>query len=308
MKTKRYILVLCLLAFVVSPIKAQSSVLSVGVRGGGQMMLPTAAAGTTAELKPGIGAAGTFDLRYTFYGHVTERIGIGSGLGVGAGYGTTSIKGTNTDAYSNTDYLGNQLDYTVNTSFSQSDRFVKAEASLLLAFRFGGVTLNVGPRLMMPFASSSSLTVKEAHIDAYYPLYNVHVPDELITGYLETPTTQTVTASLPKYNVLMALELGYEWRIQDKHCLGVQLFADVAVWSQQSSGVNNPSPLIVVGPITDAANPVPAVSVNADAAACNKRYIDFGVRAYYAFDFGSRRNRRASGGHDHRNRFLWYLR
>ena len=298
-------------AFHISPLSAQTSMLSIGVRGGGQTYLPTAAVGATGEIKPGIGGTGALDLRYTYYGQLTDRFELGVAVGAGIGYGTTSIKGKNTDTYSNFDYLGNKMDYSVNSTYSLTDRFAKADVSLLLALSFYQVTLHIGPRFMLPFAASGTATITQASIDAYYPLYNVHVVDQLITGKLATPYSQPIPSSLPAYHVLMALEIGYEWHLTDQHILGLQAFADIAVWSPKSPMTNDQSPIIRVAPILNANDPVPSVTVNAPSSITRRRYLDFGIRAYYAFSFEntssrSRRHPHARDTRDHHNRYLWW--
>ena len=295
-----------------SPLSAQTSMLSIGVRGGGQTFLPTAAVGATGDMHAGIGGTGALDLRYTYYGNLTDRFGLGVAVGAGIGYGATNMKGKNTDTYSNTDYLGNKMDYTVNSTYLLTDRFAKADVSLLLALSFYHVTLHIGPQFMLPFAASSTATITQASIDAYYPLYNVHVVDQLITGKLATPYSQPVPSSLPAYHVLMALEIGYEWHLTDQHILGLQTFADIAVWSPKSSMTNDQSPIIRVAPIRNANDPVPSVTVNSPAALISsRRYLDFGIRAYYAFSFEntSSRSRRYPHTRDtrhHHNRYLWW--
>lgn len=283
--------------------------LSIGVRGGGQTYLSTAAVGATGEVKPGIGGAGGLDLRYTYYGSVGGPVELGFGIGAGFGYGAASLKGTNTDTYSNTDYLGNRMDYTVISAFTQTDRFAKIDASLLFAMRFGGVTLNIGPRFMMPLSATRTLTVNEANIDAYYPMYDVHVVNQQITGYLPTPYTDTRASNLPRMNVLVAAEIGYEWRF-NRHALGVQLFAEAAVWSKQTPNPLTPNPLIQVNPISDASNPVPVVTVGSvESFVAHRRYLDFGIRAYYAFNIEhvvEHRFKPHGDTRDHRNRYYWW--
>lgn len=259
----------------------------------------------------GIGGTGALDLRYTYYGQLTDRFGLGFTVGAGIGYGTTGIKGTNTDNFTNTDYLGNRMDYTVMSDFTQRDKFAKIDVSLLLAMRFGGVTLNIGPRFMLPLPANRALTINEANIDAYYSAYDVHVVNQLITGKLETPYTEKHPSNISKYNLLIAAEIGYEWRLTNQHALGAQLFAEAAVWNKQSPITNNPSPLISVSPITSQENPVPTVTVG-DIAPMIKdlRYIDFGLRVYYAFSiesdkgYKSRFNTRDT--RLHRNRYYWW--
>lgn len=293
-----------------TPLFAHNSMFSIGVKGGGQTFL-SSAADPSSNVKGDIGYGGTLDLRYTFYGCFTDRIGMGFTLGAGVGYGTAGLRGNHTDNYSNTDYLNRQIDYTATSTLRQTNRFARAEASLMLAFCFGNVIVNIGPRFMMPFAAKSGLTITDASIDAYYPDYHVHVVDKLITGYLVTPYAQTVTSSLPKYNVLMCAELGYEWYFDERNCMGIQLFADVAVWNDFIANPVSAAPFIQVAPITDAANPVPAVTVNAPSSlASSQRYLDFGLRLYYAFSVnGKEKNNHHYNYHrdtrNHRNRYLW---
>ena len=316
MKSEKFIVLICTLYSVLcTPLGAQTSVLSVGVSGGGQMMLPTVVAGTTGTMSAALGGAGTLDLRYTFYGEPTDRIGIGFAISAGIGYGTAGVQGTNTDTYTNRDYTGNAIDYTCTANYAQTDRFAKGDAALLLAMKFGGVTLNLGPRFMLPFAASSALTIRQSAIDAYYPAYDVHVRDQLITGKLTTPYTLPHTPIIPRYSLLVAAEIGYEWSLSEQSSLGLQLYADVAVWNQPYP--SNPlipsssNPLIQVSPITSQENPVPTVSIG-DIAPMIKdlRYIDFGLRVYYAFSiesdkgYKSRFNTRDT--RLHRNRYYWW--
>ena len=312
--TKRFILILCTLYIVplYFTLKAHNSMLSIGVRGGGQTYLPTAALGASGEVRPGFGGTGTLDLRYTFYGCLTDRFGIGFTLGAGAGYGTSAIKGTSSDSYTNYDYLGNQIDYSINAAYKQSDRFAKAEASLMAAFCFGNIILNVGPRVMMPFATKSDITLSETTIDAYYPQYNVHVINEQITGKLDNSqfTMHNSQCAIPKYSLLIAAEVGYEWYFNDKTCLGLQLYADVGVWNKPSAVSYQPSALIQVAPITDAANPVPAITVGSiEPMIASRRYLDFGLRAYVAFSliqdaYYKSRLSPARDTREHHNRYM----
>ena len=296
--------------FHLSPCLAQTSALSIGVRGGGQTYLPTAAVGATGEVRPGIGGAGAIDLRYTYYGSVGAQAELGFAIGAGFGYGVAPLKGSNTDNFTNTDYLGNRMDYTVTSDFTQRDKFAKIDVSLLFAMRFGGVTLNIGPRFMMPLSATRTLTVNEANIDAYYPAYDVHVVNQLITGKLETPYTENRPSNISKYHLLVAAEIGYEWHLSDRHLIGIQLFAEAAVWSKQSSISNVQSPIISVAPISNANDPVPVVTVGSvESFVAHRRYLDFGIRAYYAFNIEhvvEHRFKPRGDTRGHRNRYYWW--
>ena len=306
-----HILLICTLySILCAPSFAQTSVLSIGVRGGGQTWLPAMVPGASGEVQKTFGGTGALDLRYTLYYCFTSRFGLGFTFGAGVGYTSSGLKGTNTDKYTNTDYLNNKLDYTVTSSFKQTDNFAQAEASLMFAMCFGNVIVNIGPRFMMPFAATSTLTLDQASIDAYYPQYNVHIVEKQITGYIETLYTQTNNSELPKYHLLLAAEVGYEWYIKGNHALGFQLYSSIGLWNSPSPVTANPSPLIQVHPITDAKSPVPDISVNSPLFLLDsRRYIDFGVRIYYAFNFGSsspspRINTRDT--RQHHNRYMWY--
>ena len=308
---RKIALVICTLYSVLcTPLWAQTSALSIGVRGGGQTYLPDAALGASGEVKPGFGGTGALDLRYTYYGSVGGQVELGFGIGAGFGYGAASLKGTNTDSYSNTDYLGNKMDYTVTSAFTQTDRFAKVDASLLLAMRFGGVTLNIGPRFMMPLSATRTLTINEANIDAYYPMYDVHVVNQQITGKLETPYTENRPSNISKYNLLVAAEIGYEWHLSDRHLIGIQLFAEAAVWNPKSPISNIQYPMISVAPISNANDPVPVVTVgSAESFVAHRRYLDFGIRAYYAFNIEhvvEHRFKPRGDSRNHRNRYYWW--
>ena len=283
--------------------------LSMGVRGGGQTFLPTAAVGATAEVKPGIGGTGSLDLRYTYYGKVGAQAELGFAVGAGFGFGVAPLKGSNTDLFTNIDYLGNTMDYTVTSNFTQRDRFAKIDVSLLLAMRFGGVTLNIGPRFMAPLADNRALTINQANIDAYYPVYDVHVVNQQITGYLPTPYTDKKASNIPRCNVLMVAEIGYEWHL-NTHALGVQLFAEAAVWNTKEPNNGVAPYVLTVSPIYNATNPVPMVDVGSiESFISNRRYLDFGIRAYYAFSIEHITVRQfipRGGTRDHKNRYLWW--
>ncbi len=310
MQNAKSILILVLGSVLLVPsLFAHTSQIGLGLRGGGQMYVPS----TNNEIKSNMGWVGGMDLRYTFYSPVTGEVDLGFVVGAGVGYGSTSIKGTNTDQYTNYDYLANRMDYTIDAKYRQTDKFFQANASLLFAFRYGGLSVNLGPRFMLPFASSSSFTVNEAHINVYYPKYEVSVVDKLITGVLETPYTSHITHhTLPRYSVLLGVEIGYEWDITDKFNAGVQLYADVSVWNSKLAIPSNPLPMIEVAPITDASNPVPMVTVNPISGQISSmRYLDFGVRAFisisvakdseYRYYYNARHDTRK-----HRNRYLWW--
>lgn len=311
MKAKRYIVFICTLYSVFCvPISAHS-LIGIGVRGGGQLFLPTVAQDVNTEAQGNIGGFGAIDVRYTYQGWISDYVSMGFLVGAGFGYGTSGLQGVHTDQYTNIDYLNNPIDYTIDAQYRLADKWMQANASLMLAFCFSNVTLNIGPRLLFPVSAKSDLTIDAARINAYYPTYDVNVTDQLITGVLATPSTQSVPSFIPKYHVLLGAEVGYEWSLTDWTDIGVQAFADVSLWSPQSPNPLTTNPLIQVSPIMGTNEPVPTVTVNTlDGQIAGLRYVDFGLRAYVSFcvtpggkyrnNFDSSRDTKR-----HQNRYMW---
>lgn len=308
----RWLLIVFGLSVWLSPLRAQSSVLSVGVRGGGQLWLPVSTDGAT-EVKCGAGGNAVLDLRYSFYGCMAnDLVGLGFTLGAGVGYGGTKINGKQDRTFTNTDYLDNQLDYTTSASFCRADKFATGEVSLMAALAIGGFTFNIGPRLMLPFRMTTTQAVTDATIDAYIRRLDVTVTNEAVTGKLNTPyAVDAEASSLAPYYVLLGMEAGWEFMLSRdaKGWLGLQLYANVGLWSNETSGNQTPSTLISVSPITGPDKDATVIVGNPDGLIGNKRYLDCGLRIYYALPVGSQRHARRINTRDtryHRNRYRYY--
>lgn len=302
-KVKRYIVCL-LLAVGCVPAMGQSA-LSVGVRGGGQMWLPKAADESTV-VKSTFGGAGMLDVRYAYYDRVAPMFQMGLTVGAAAGYGGAGFQGTNTANFTNTDYLGNKMEYSTTAAFRQSETFLRTDFSLMLAIRAGGFVANIGPRVMLPFMASPTLTINEANIQAYYPKYNVTIENELITGMIETPYHTKISNQKIPMSLLVGAEVGYEFPIGD-HALGVQAYADFGLWSGKESVNDSGSRLIEVKPIAESG---PAeVKVNPEGLVASRRMVDFGVRVYISFNVGGEPmpdEQPARDTREHHNRYLGY--
>lgn len=273
------------------PVTAQTSALTVGARGGGTIL--------------DAGGGGAIDLRYAWYGDLSGGCQLGLAAGAGIGYGQIKYKGSEHWTYSRTDYLGNAIDYTIDADYEHKNRYASAEASLLAAFRISGFTMNVGPRFLLPFSRSAKLTISYADIVAYYPRYDVSIPNEEITGRLITPYEQSCATTMPKYHLLLALEAGWEFVLDSRSSLGLQAYTDIGLWSSKTTS-DEGAPLIDVAPI-EAVN-TPAVVTVHSASVDPKRYIAVGVRVYYSFQLFSSRSRRINTGDSrgHYNRYYYY--
>ena len=288
MTKQRFFIIICTLYAVLctpvfAPLQAQSQ-LAIGVRGGGQLWLPKTTDGAT-EVHGTMGGDGLLDIRYAYLGRVGQSFELGATAGIGLGYGGAGIHGKSSAAFTNIDYLGNTMNYTTSATFRQKESFARMDVSLMLAMRAGGFVLNIGPRLMVPFAAQSKLTIDEATIAAYYPQYKVTVTNEIITGVLETPYQTPITNHQSPITLLLGLEAGYEFPVGN-NALGIQAFADLGLWTSRSPITDNPSPLISVSPITDIGTPAEVTVGSPDALVSSRRLVDFGLRVYYAFSFG----------------------
>lgn len=313
MMNRRLLLIVYGLSLWLSPLLAQSSVFSLGVRGGGQLWLPKSADPSQVSIQCGPGGNGVFDLRYSFYGCMANDIvGLGFTLGAGVGYGSTAIDGTQQRTFTNTDYLDNPLEYTTEVSFRRADRFATGEASLMLALGIGGFVLNIGPRFMLPFNVNSTNTITDATITAYLPTYDVPITNEAITGRLNTPyTIDDAPTALPQYQVLLGVEAGWEFVLsrEAKGWMGVQLYADLGVWDSGSENKYKQLPILVVSSIPGEGLDAPVKVNSPDGWIQSRRYLDFGVRVYYSFPVGANSHERRINTRDtrgHRNRYRYY--
>ena len=268
---KKCILLLSLpLLWLAMPLMAQTSTFAVGVRGGGLMWLPEAVSlGRNAASSPG--GEGLVEFRYTFYGHVGLKTGLGITAGIDAGYSTSGFYGTHNllRAYgSQRTYYYDAVDYT------QTEQYMRTDISLMMALHAGGFVLNVGPRFMMPFFGTEN-TSATSNNDAAYVAPN---------------TNETSPAALPLCNLLMGLEAGWEFPLS-AGALGLQAYADIGVWNNQTKYIPqvepndwHPLPDALVTTTTGTFDPIPKSTIrSANGVVRERRLVDFGIRLYYSF-------------------------
>ncbi len=131
----------------------------------------------------------------------------------------------------------------------------------MFALRSDGLVFNAGAKLRPSLWQQNTQELSHVSIDAYYPLTDVHVTNELITGLLpEEQYRQVKSASMASFSLSAGFELGYEWEVSRMNTVGFQLFMDCTLW--QTGTRAGEQPVISVAPVADAQNPVPAVSVN----------------------------------------------
>lgn len=273
--------------------QAHTAVFSVGMRGGAQTVLPKIKSGDTWSVNNAYTGGGVVDFRYAYYGDISYSCLWGFYIGLGAGVSSEALTGNKTDHYTNRDYDGSLMRYSAQSEFNQTTIYARAELSMMMALYFGPVTFNIGPRFVLPIATSATMKVTDLSISAYYPQYGVTVTNARITGMLDLPYTHKVKADRAYGILLMGAELGYEWHINDKSGIGVQAYADIGVFNAGSPLGPSEDPLIDVAPILKGINPIPEVEVHSITNYVGDLHnLEFGLRVYYAFTPHRQRYRR----------------
>lgn len=280
---KKYLLsLLCLTA--VTMLSAQNHVMSVGVRAGGSHFLQKMA---TDSVGSKAGFNGGLDLGYTYYFAPKGEVQWGVHTGLGIGFSTSHLTGSLHEEFTNTDMYGNAVDYTVDFErVDERSRQVQLEIPVMAAMRWRGLVVNVGPKFMIPVWKQATQNHTLPVIDAYYPLYDVHVTDEMITGAIKTDEDLNGKGKwcAPSFSFMLGAEIGYEFALSGSNLLGVMATVNV---SCASAFKNEPNGKVVeVGNIENTEYPVPEITIHSlsNAVVSNMHPLDFGVKVYYAFD------------------------
>ncbi len=263
---------------------SQTHDFSIGVHGG------VALYRTDGAIKNMPGVATGLDIAYTIRGVIANQTALGLKIGATLTYGAPSHSLRDyKEQYTNYDYYKpeeNKMDYTITAAtYRERQRQLQVEVPLMLSFITNGVTINVGGKFMLPFWQERQLDVTDAHIGAYYDAFMVPVRDYLATGRLEGYQYHGKSNGvMPKMNALLAVEVGYEWKVGWKNRMGVQAYLDYGVWNDYE---NNPPQyrLIDVSPIWNTEYPVPDIKVNylTDTYISKANYLSCGIKLYYSF-------------------------
>jgi len=227
--------------------------------------------------------AGNLDIRYGFYGPSDKPTQFGLQLGLGLGYAKSTFKGDFQEQYTNTDYLELEMQYNTSAAYQNTLHRLSLEVPLLVSMRSHGFVLGVGAKFQMPVWTQSRQSLSNVMVDAYYPRYDVHVPNELITGIVEN--TESSGANLwqnAKYNVLVSLQTGYEWQVNPQHHIGLMVYVDYNVWNSYKPTA---APIIDVASISNIVYPVPDVVVKDAPSVLTQSLhpLQVGLSLYYAF-------------------------
>lgn len=279
MKSLRHILVGLLLIISVGA-RAQAHGLQVGVRGGANLW-------QGSELKGSAGLSYGLDLSYTCRWFTTNDFSFGPKIGISIVHSAGGFKKDDIyEQFTNYDYLGHPMAYTVRAAAKQTFSQWQAEIPVMLSLNINHFILNLGGKFVYMFSGKTDQTIQSADIIAQYTEYKVDVRNELLTGLLSQDQRNLSTDSdLPKIHVLVGAEIGYEWEVAEQHFVGLALYANYALWSnnQERSAYS----FITIDPISDPSYPVAPVRTHPLQSVYSSKmhYMDFGLKLYYQFEY-----------------------
>ena len=251
---------------------------TIGVRGGMASLMEK----TDSKMKNRLGYDVLLDLQYAHYWANRKDHLFGLLVGVSAGFAQGGLKDNIDEQYTLTSPEGIAVDYTVKSDkVKEANRQVQLEVPIMFSMILNnGFFLNVGPRLMLPVYTPYKETFSGTDIVATFNDYGVTVPNEIATGKLLKDEYTGKTDNKLKLNILLGLELGYEWQFKNGHSLGLGAYADYG-WSLFKQDANG-------NRLIDINTGAPSnVNVNGAANTFTEKmgYLDAGVKLAYHFNF-----------------------
>lgn len=277
-RKRLYCILLAIVCTCVS-VNAQTHVLQYGLRGGMTFGVGNTNSGTRSTF----GGVGFVDVGYTFYQPMAQ-LDMGVHTGLSFGYRQLPMSYPLREQFTNKDYLENEMQYSISGNVSILQRDVSCEIPVMFALRSDGLVFNIGAKLRPSLWQQNNQTLSDVTIDAYYPLTDVHITNEVITGVLaQDMQQQTNYATMASLTVLAGLELGCEWKVNKTTAIGFLLFVDCTVWNTRLAAAD--LPVISVSSISNPQQPVPAVSVNNMVASQlgHLHPIECGIKFYGSF-------------------------
>lgn len=294
-----------ILVFIVAccSLRAQYNVFNVGARFGGNGYLIKS---TDINLKSEFGIQTMLDLSYSYLGELDMYAYLGFKIGASVGWNQNLFESKYENNFVNYDYLGKQMDYTIKTdNVLQKINQFQVELPVMLAFRYAGVTANLGVKCMFPFNATYTQSLNGLNVLAYYPEYDVTVSNEVITGLAsDEQFYKSGKMNVPSINLMGSLEFGYEFELgrDETHAVGVMAYLDYCFWNNYSGQQGTTEGMITVSPISDPLDPVPTVNVDvlSTSSIYAMNYFDVGVKVYYRFQAEAGGYYGGRGGHYHR--------
>ena len=251
---------------------------TIGVRGGVASLMQQ----TVNNTAKNFGFDALLDIQYAHYWITKKEHRVGLLLGVSAGYGQGGLHNGVDDSYTRTSPEGESIQYDVKTEdIKETDRQIQLEVPLMFSLiTKKGFFLNLGPRFMLPLYTPYSETLVKPEIKATFP-WGVVVPDEIATGKVTQLDYNGKSAQSMKVNVMLGVELGYEWFFKSGNSLGLGAYANYSVYSMFKQQTQNKGLIDV----TPAAPTIVDVYSATDTYTSKMGYLDAGVKLAYHFNW-----------------------
>ena len=249
---------------------------TLGLRGGYANNLSRAANATHP-----LGYDVMLDLQYAHYwAKAADKCQLGLLVGIGVGYMQSGLQQqTFAEQFTANTSDGNIL-YTV-TADNVSERAGQVQVEVPVMFSMitpKGFFLNAGPRILLPVYTPSHQTITNPNVDAYFETEGVHVVNELVTGVVTDAQRdlKATTANNLKVNILLGAELGYEFRLQSGHSIGLGAYADYGLWSAFKG--NGDGYVFNLTAPEGATNATIDINTLTNAKATKMGYLDAGIK------------------------------
>lgn len=266
------------------PAKSGYHRFTIGVRGGAASLLHSVVRGEWI-----CGGDALLDLQYAHYWTKENRpVDLGIIVGLGVGYAQSGMKAAVDTSYTVSTSDGD-IDYTLKADeVKENDSQIQLEVPLMFSLiHNNGLFFNIGPKFMIPVYTPYKQNIKNPDINAYFPTEGVNVSNEVITGLVQDNqlnTKGTDNGTQFKINVMLTAEIGYEWKFQNGHSLGLGAYANYSVFNSfKNQGVNK-SLMDVTPPSSTGIANVDILSATSTYAE-KLGYFDAGIKLAYHFNF-----------------------
>ena len=262
--------------------KPQVDRFTIGVRGGMASLMQN----TRNDMKKQIGFDVLLDLQYAHYWADKKENLYGLLVGVSAGFAQGGLKDGIDETYTLTSPGGETVQYKINADkVNETNRQIQLEVPIMFSMVMkNGFFMNLGPRIMLPVYTPYKEKFTNTDIVADFTDWGVQVPNELATGKMLKEKFTGKTDNKMKLNILLGLELGYEWTFSNDNSLGLGVYANYG-WSLYKHD-SDKDRLIDVQPASPSVVNVYSAS---DAFTKKMGYLDAGVKLAYHFNWWKNR-------------------
>ncbi len=276
------------------PAKSNYHRFSIGVHGGYANFLPT----TTDMINAKGGFDAMLDLQYAYYWTKFGRsVDLGILTGLSFGYSQGGVRAGS--AFDETQTVADIL-YTLKAdAVRETDLQLQVELPVMFALVCdNGLFFNAGVRFMLPVYTPFNRTISDPDLTATFLNLSsdnnqVTIPNTVFTGRLEDNqlTHKGKSANQWSLNVMLNVELGYEWTLSSGNSLGLGAVLNYCPRSLYEDRTSDGHIMNVEAPTADGMPAKVTLTTSATEAYATKLgYIDAGVKLVYHFNFPKKFN------------------